>query len=108
VLVQEQRFLSGAIEHKRIAPLQARHDLAFARFLHQQVVDGFLIERVRRCHADVDLFRLLLRVSQEPRMDEMVMKHHVGGFQTTEASDCDQSRVAGARADQVDDGSHVR
>jgi len=33
LLVQEQRFLSAAVEDERVAPLQARDGLAFARLL---------------------------------------------------------------------------
>ena len=47
VLVQEQRFLAAAVEHERVAPLQARHHLALARLLGEQVADRFLLERLR-------------------------------------------------------------
>ena len=51
VLVQEQRFLAAAIEQERIAPLEPRDDLSLARFFHEQVVDRFLVERLRRRRA---------------------------------------------------------
>ena len=54
LFVQEQRFLAAVIEQERIAPLEPRHGLAFARFLGQQVADRFLIARLGRGAADVD------------------------------------------------------
>ena len=68
MLVEEQRFLAAAIEDERIAPFQPRHDLAFARFLDKQVVDGLLIERLRCREAHVDFLRVLPRVAEQPRM----------------------------------------
>ena len=79
MLVQEQRFLAAAIEHERIAPLQPRDDLALARFFDEQVVDGFLIERLRRREADVDLLGVLARIAEQPRVHEVVVEHDVGG-----------------------------
>ena len=83
VLVKEQRFLAAAIEHERIAPLEPRDDLALARFFDQQVVDGFLVERLRRSQADVDLLGVLPRIPEQPRMHEMVVEHDVGGREIT-------------------------
>ena len=69
VLVQEQRFLAAAIEDERIAPLEARDDLSFARFLDEQVVDGFLIERLRRRACPTSIFSASCRgVAEQPRM----------------------------------------
>ena len=107
VLMKEQRFLPAAIEHERIAPLQTRHNLAFTRFLDEQVVDGFLIERLRRRKPDVDLLGVLARIAKQPRMDEMIVEHDVGGGEMAKAAYADESRIAGSCADEVDDGSHL-
>ncbi len=108
VLVKEQRFLSAAIEHERIAPLQSRHRLAFARFLDQQIVDGFLIERLRRRQADVDFLSVLAGIAEQPRVDEVIVEHDVGRGEMAQTAGGDKSRVTWACADQVDDGSHAR
>ena len=57
LLVQEQRFRRAAVEHERVAPFQPRHGFALTRFLDKQKRDGVLFRRLRRCAADVDLFR---------------------------------------------------
>ena len=54
LLVQEQRFLAAAVEHERVAPLQAHDRLALAGLLGEQQADGVLLERLRRRRADVD------------------------------------------------------
>ena len=106
VLVQEQRFLAAAIEQERIAPLEPRDDFSLARFLHEQVVDRFLIERLRRCRAEVDLLGLLPRIPQQPRLHEMVVEHDVGSREIAGAAGADEPGIAGAGADEVDDGAH--
>ena len=92
VLVQEQRFLTAAIEQERIAPLQPRDDLAFARFFHEQVVDGFLVERLRRAEPDVDLLGFLPRIAEQSRVHEMVVEHDVGGGEVARAACADETR----------------
>ena len=67
LLVQEQRFGAAAVEHERIAPLQPRDDLALARLLGEQVADRFLLERLRRGDADVDLSRRPARACRSSR-----------------------------------------
>ena len=52
--VQEQRFFAAAIEEERIAELQARHHLAFAGLLREQVADGVLVGGLTGRPADVD------------------------------------------------------
>ena len=54
MLVQEQRLFAAAIEDERVAPLQPRNELAFARLLDEQIADRFLRHRLRRRGADVD------------------------------------------------------
>ena len=46
--MQEQRFLAAAIEHERVAPLEPRHHLSFARLLGEQVADRLLLQRLGR------------------------------------------------------------
>ena len=79
VLVQEQGFLAPAIEHERIAPLEARNQLPVACLLDQQVADGFLLHGLRRRGADVDQLGALARISEEPRRNEVVVDDHLGG-----------------------------
>ena len=54
--MKEQRFGAAAVEHERVAPFQARHDLALACLLHEQIANRFLLERFGRGHAHVDGF----------------------------------------------------
>ena len=44
------------------------------------------------------------RVAQQPRMHEMVVQHDVRLGEALQAANGDQARIAGARADQIDDG----
>ena len=81
--MQEQRFRAAAIEDERVAPLQPRDDLAFARLLGEQIADRFLFERLRRGDADVDLLRVRPRVAQQPRVHEVVVEHDVGRLRGT-------------------------
>ena len=78
LLVQEERFGAAVIEDERIAPLQARHDLSLARLFREQIADGFLLERLRRGDADVDLLGVGPGVAQQARVHEMVVQHDVG------------------------------
>ena len=77
LLVEKQRFGSAAVEDERIAPLQTRDRLAFARLLREQITDRFLIERLRRRHAHVDLLGVGARVAQHSRVHEVVVQHHI-------------------------------
>ena len=103
LLVQEQRFGAAAVEHERVAPFQPRDRLALARLLREQVADRFLLERLRRGDADVDLLRVGARVAQQPRVDEVVVQHDVGRGQVLQPADGDQARIARAGADQIHD-----
>ena len=47
VLVEEQGFLAPAIEHERVAPLEARNQLSRRVPLDEQVADGFLLHGLR-------------------------------------------------------------
>ena len=106
LLVQEQRFLTAAIEQERVAPLETRHDLAFARLLGQQVADRFLIALFGRRAADVDAFGIFRRHGEQVGMHEVIEDHHVGLLQAAVAAQRDQIRRAGPRTDQVDSRSH--
>ena len=107
LLVQEQRFRSAAVEYKRIAPLQARDRLAFARFFGEQVTDRFLLERLRRGDPDVDLLRVRPRVAQQSRMHQMVVQHDICLREALHPSGGDEARIARARANQVHDAHDV-
>ncbi len=96
MLVQEQRFLAATVEHERIAPLQPRDDFALARFFDEQVVDGFLIERLRRGQPDVDLLGVLPRIAEQARMHEVVVNARHRQPQVAKAADADEAWVAGA------------
>ena len=100
LLVQEQRFLAAAVEHERIAPLQTRDRLALARLLGEQITDRFLIERLRRGGADVDLLRV------RPRASAAAAGAPDGRRRTTSAAarqlqpaHGDETRIAGSGAD---------
>ena len=100
LLVQEQRLFPAAIEDERIAPLQPRDGLAFARLLGEEVVDRFLRHRLRRCRADVDQLGARPGMRQQPAGDEVVVDDHVGDPQAFESEDRDQPRIARAGADE--------
>ena len=108
VFVQEQRFLTALVEHERVAPLEARHYLAFARLFDEQIVDRLLRQRLGRREAQVDLFGILARIAEQARMHEMVVQHDIGGGEIAESSDADEPGIAGAGADEIDDWSHLR
>ena len=101
--MEEQRFGAAAVEDERIAPLQPRDDLSFARLLGEQIADRFLLERLRRGDADVDLFGVRPRVREQPRVHEMVVQHHVGRGEALQPAHGDEPGIARPRADQVDD-----
>src|SRR5207247_6101776 len=69
LLMEKERFGSAAVEDERVAPLQARDGLALTRLLDQQITDRFLLQRLGRRAAEVDLFRVSARVGQELRRD---------------------------------------
>lgn len=106
LLVQKQRLLPAAVEHERVSPFQTRHDFAFARLFHQQVADGFLIEWLRRCGADVDFFGVLARVTQHARRDQVVVKHDIRAGERAQAPHRDQAGIAGAGADEINNWTH--
>ena len=99
LLVEEQRFGAAAIEDERVAPLQPRDDFSFARLLGEEIADGFLLERLRRRDADVDLFRIGARGAQEARRHEMVVQHDVRRLEALQAANGDEHRIARSRAD---------
>ena len=82
LLVQEQRLFAALIEQKRIAPLQSRHGLAFARLFGEQVTDGVLIARLGRGAADVDalgVFRRDRRADRDARGDRRSRRRPAAG-----------------------------
>jgi hypothetical protein len=83
--VQEQRLLSAAVEHERVAPLQPRDHLAFTRLFRHQITNGFLLQRLRRSSADVDPFSRRARVTQHAWMDQMVVHDHIGRGEALQA-----------------------
>ena len=98
LLVEEQRLGAAAVEQERIAPLQARHDLALARLLGEQVADRFLRDRLRRRDAEVDFLGVGARVAQHSRRDEMVVQHHVRRFEALQPANGDEPGITGTRA----------
>ena len=68
LLVKEQRLFAPLIEQKRIAPLEPRHGLAFARLFGEQVTDRVLIARLGRGAADVDPLGVFRRDRQQLRV----------------------------------------
>ena len=84
VFVQEQRLLTTLVEHEGVAPLEARHYLAFAGFFDEQIVDRLLCQRLGRREPQVDLFGILARIAEKARMHEMVVQHDIGGWRDSE------------------------
>ena len=106
LLVKEERLFSALIEQKRIAPLQSRHGLAFARLFGEQVTDGVLIARLGRGAADVDPLGVFRRNRQQIGAHEVIEDHHVGLLQAAVAAQGDEVGRAGTGANQIDRGSH--
>src|SRR5262245_16967805 len=100
--MKEQRFLSAAVEHERIAPLQTDDGFSVPRVLGQQKATRVLLERLGRGGSDVDSFRVGPRSSQEPRVNTMVVDHHVGGFEVSLAAYADERRIAWSSTHEVD------
>ena len=107
LFVQEQRFGAAAVEDERVAPFEPRDRLALARLFRQQVTDGFLLERLGRRMADVDHLGVRPGVAEQPRVNQMVVQHDVGRLEIPQAANGDEPWIAGARANQIDDASHL-
>jgi hypothetical protein len=99
LFVEEQRLGPAAIEHKWIAPFQARNRLALTRLLRQQVADRFLLERLRRGEADVDLFGVRARVTEQARGHDVVVEDDIRRGEVLQAAHGHQSGISGAGAD---------
>ena len=102
LLVQEQRLGAAAVEEEGIAPLQAGDGFPLARLFGEEVADRFLLQRLRRRHADVNLLRVGPRISQQPRRDEMVVQDDIRRRKTLHSANGNQPGVTRAGADQVD------
>jgi hypothetical protein len=99
LLVEKQRLGAAAIEDERIAPLEPRHRFALARFFREQVTDGFLLERLRRGDADVDLLGVGARVAQQARGNDVIVQDDIRSLEILQAAYGNQSRIAWASAD---------
>jgi hypothetical protein len=99
--VKKQRLFASAIEDERVAPLEPRDDLAFARLFRQQVADGLLRQGLWRCRPDVEQLGARACMVEQTRRNQMVMYDDVGGPQQLEAGYRNQARVSGPRADQI-------
>ena len=106
LFVQEQRFLSAAIEDERIALLDPRHDFALARLLDQQEADGVLVGVLARRSADVDALGMPRGQIEHPRWHGAVVDHHVGRLETALSAHGDQPLAPWPGADQVDERPH--
>ncbi len=97
--MQEERFGPAAIEHERIAPFQTRNRLALAGLFRQQVADRFLFERLRRGEADVDLFGVRTRVTQQTRRHDVIVEDDIRRREVLQSPHGHQSGIPGAGAD---------
>ena len=104
--MEEQRFFAAVIEQERVAALQSRHHLAFARLLGNQEADGVLRARVGGPAADVDSLGLRRRVVQHVGVHAVVVDDDLGLLQALVAPQRNQVRRARSRANQINDGSH--
>ena len=90
LLVQEQRFLAAAVEHERVAPLQAHDRLALAGLLGHEQADRVLRRPGRGRVADVDALGIGASHPQQARIDERVVDDDVRAGQVTEPAHRDQ------------------
>ena len=108
LFVKKEALGASGVEDERIAPLQPRDRLAFARLFGQQVADGVLVARLRGGDADVDLLGVGARVPEQTRVDQVVVQHDVGRHQALQAADRDKSGIPWAGADQIHDAHDSR
>ena len=101
LLVQEQRFLRAAVEHERIAPLQAGDDVAVARLVGDEHRERVLRERPFGRRARGDAFGVGPGPS-ERRLGGAVVDHHVSLRQQASPANGHEPGVARAGADDVD------
>ena len=101
-------FLPAAAEHERIAALEA-HDVAPGeRLAHQERVDFFLGQGVPgTAFGDRDELRLRPRESEDRRLDQPVMHDQVGMGDQPSSAQCQQVRIARARADEVNGANFI-
>ena len=104
--MQEQRLGTAAVEQVRVAPFEARDDLAFARFFGEQVANRILFQRLLRRHAHIDALGVGSRMPEQPGVDEMVVDDDVGRRDALLPPHRDEARVAGTGANQIDDATH--
>ncbi len=105
VFVQKERFLSAVVEDERVAPLQARHLLALADFLDEQVGDRVAVGALGRGAPDVDPFGPGPGVPQHGRVHQAVVDHHVRAPQAGGAAQRQKAGITRSGADEVDRGT---
>ncbi len=106
LLVQEQRFLAAAIEDERVALLEARHDLAFARLLGQQEADRVLVGGFAGRAAHVDALGPARGQIEDARVHRVVVDHDVGRTEAALAPGGDETGCARTRANQIHQRLH--
>ena len=103
MLHQFVRFFRGTAEHGRVTPLQANHVLSSGRQSYKFCIDLVLSPNASLAvFAQTDLFRVVGRVRQNQRIDQVVIQDHVCSTQTLDATQGYQARCAGTSANQVD------
>ena len=95
-------FLAASAENVGIAPFEPGHHLAFFGLVHQQSVDVGLRHGVVAGYlAHVDAFRVGPGVGHESVAGQIVVDHHVRLGKRPQAFAGDQTRIAGARAYEI-------
>ena len=96
-------FLAAAPEHERIAALEAHHALAARRLgRHQALDEGLRRARAAAALADLDDARRAARVAKHAGADQVVDQQHGRPGEWPDGLHGQQFRIAGTRADQVD------
>ena len=101
VRAQEFEFFAAAAEDETVAALQPHDAFAGARVFQHQCVDLFLRHVVMAGFlAHFDAFGIAARKFQHLGADQAVVQDHIGLVEQAQPAQGEQTRVAGAGADQ--------
>jgi hypothetical protein len=87
---QSLRFLAAAAEYERVSTFEAAHILAFARLLNHEPLDVLLLQIfLTGFFADADDFSSVFGFFEQVKVDQTIVKHHVGFAKTSESAHSD-------------------